>query len=221
MSDEGESARLRGSYRYGAVLFLSVLSLIFQLVAPDADWARAVAIAIGGGALVAIAVTSAEPESSRRRGAALLSAALIATCVLVGTGAVPESFGQIVLGLLAAAMPIALGRGLVGLLRRQGVTVQAVAGALAIYMFVGLGFAATISAFALLGDVPYFTDGSDGTSAERTYFSFTTLTTTGFGDLAAATQAGRAVAVVEMLVGQLYLVTVIGILVGNLGRRRR
>ena len=53
----------------------------------------------------------------------------------------------------------------------------------------------------------------------RVYFSFTALTTTGFGDLAAATEAGRALVVVEMLIGQLYLVTVIGLLVGSFGRR--
>ena len=53
------------------------------------------------------------------------------------------------------------------------------------------------------------------------YFSFTVLTTTGFGDYTAATSVGRALAVVEMLLGQLYLVTIIGVLVGNLAGRRR
>jgi hypothetical protein len=45
------------------------------------------------------------------------------------------------------------------------------------------------------------------------------LTTTGFGDLTAASPLGHALAVLEMLVGQLYLVTVIGILIGSFGRR--
>ena len=45
------------------------------------------------------------------------------------------------------------------------------------------------------------------------------LTTTGFGDLTAAEPVGRALAVLEMLVGQLYLVTVIGVLIGSFGRR--
>ena len=58
-----------------------------------------------------------------------------------------------------------------------------------------------------------------GDESARVYFSFTVLTTTGFGDLTAATPAGRALAVVEMLVGQLYLVTVIGVVMGSFGRR--
>jgi hypothetical protein len=46
------------------------------------------------------------------------------------------------------------------------------------------------------------------------------LTTTGFGDLSPASATGRALSVGEMLTGHLYLVTVIGVLVGNLAARR-
>ena len=46
------------------------------------------------------------------------------------------------------------------------------------------------------------------------------MTTTGFGDFTPAQRGGRAVAVLEMLIGQIYLVTVISLLVGNLRRRR-
>jgi hypothetical protein len=51
------------------------------------------------------------------------------------------------------------------------------------------------------------------------YFSFTSMTTTGYGDLTPATPAGRAISVLEMLIGQIYLVTIISLLVGNLRRR--
>ena len=47
------------------------------------------------------------------------------------------------------------------------------------------------------------------------------LTTTGFGDFSAATPAGHALAVIEMLTGQLYLVTVIGLLIGSFVERRK
>jgi hypothetical protein len=47
------------------------------------------------------------------------------------------------------------------------------------------------------------------------YFSFVTLTTVGFGDLTPADGSGRMLAVVEALVGQLYLVSVV---VANIGR---
>ena len=50
------------------------------------------------------------------------------------------------------------------------------------------------------------------------YFSYVTLTTVGFGDLTASTSAGRMIAVSEALSGQLYLVSAVALLVGNIGR---
>ena len=112
-------------------------------------------------------------------------------------------------------------RGLLRLVREHGVTVQAVAGALAIYLLVGLLFAWAIGFVSAVDSAPYFAQGNDLPDGVRVYFSFTVLTTTGFGDYTAATSVGRALAVVEMLVGQIYLVTVIGLLVGNFARRER
>ena len=59
------------------------------------------------------------------------------------------------------------------------------------------------------------------TGADILYFSFITLTTTGYGDITAANRIGRTTAMVEAMVGQLYLVTVLALLVSNLGRTRR
>ena len=59
------------------------------------------------------------------------------------------------------------------------------------------------------------------TVADYLYFSFVTQTTVGYGDLTAAGGFGRALAVLEALIGQLYLVTVIALLVSNLGSARR
>ena len=56
------------------------------------------------------------------------------------------------------------------------------------------------------------------TQSQEIYFSFTTLTTTGYGDLTPVLSVGRVLSVLEMLIGQIYLVTVIGLLVGNLRR---
>ena len=99
-------------------------------------------------------------------------------------------------------------------------TVQAVTGSLAIYLLVGLLFAWIVGFVAHLDPDPFFANGSDATSSSRVYYSFTVLTTTGFGDYVAASPVGHALAVMEMLVGQLYLVTVIGVVIGSFGRRR-
>src|SRR5690606_30794128 len=101
---------------------------------------------------------------------------------------------------------VELVRGMVGLMRQGGVTVQNVAGGLAIYLLIGLLFASIIGFTAAVSTEPYFADGRSTEMSERVYFSFTTMTTTGFGDPVAATRPGKALAVLEMLIGQIYLV---------------
>jgi hypothetical protein len=67
----------------------------------------------------------------------------------------------------------------------------------------------------------FFVQGTDGTPSLRLYFSFVTLTTVGYGDYSAASDLGHTVAIVEALVGQLYLVTVVAVIVGGLSRGDR
>jgi Ion channel len=122
---------------------------------------------------------------------------------------------------VTAAIPIALVRGLLRLLGDRGVTVHAVAGSLAIYLSLGVIFAWIIAFVAEVAGTPYFTQGTSGTEGDKVYYSFTVLTTTGFGDFTAAMPVGHAIAVIEMLTGQLYLVTVIGLLIGNFASARR
>lgn len=51
------------------------------------------------------------------------------------------------------------------------------------------------------------------------YFAFVTMTTVGYGDLAPAQGIGRAFAIALALTGQIYLVTVVAVIVSNLGQR--
>jgi hypothetical protein len=208
-------------FRYGAVLVLILALLVFLIVAPSADWSRSVALALEAAALVvAVGTSRARPVVRRRRAVTgVLGAGVV--IIVVAAGAVPLAVDSAAGALLAVGIPLALVGGLVRLIREHGVTVQAVAGTLAIYLLVGLLFAWGIAFVAHVDSTPYFTQGTSGSESQRVYFSFTVLTTTGFGDLTAATPVARALAVVEMLVGQLYLVTVIGIVVGNFAGRRR
>ena len=139
----------------------------------------------------------------------------------VATGTFSQELTAALLALVTASVPVAIVRGAVRLLRERGVTVQAVTGALEIYLSIGLVFAWVIGLITHVDSTPYFAQHTSGTEGDRVYFSFTVLTTTGFGDFSAATPAGHALAVIEMLTGQLYLVTVIGLLIGSFAGRRR
>ena len=76
---------------------------------------------------------------------------------------------------------------------------------------------AAIDAF---GSEPFFAQEANPTSASFLYFAYVTLTTVGYGDLTASGNLGRALAVLDALVGQIYLVTVVALLVSELGRTR-
>jgi Ion channel len=209
------------SFRYGAVLVCATAALVWLIIAPSSDWAHGVAFALEGLALaIAVSTAATRPKVQRARAVAIgVVAGLLV--VVVATGLVPPEGAAALSALAGTGASLALVGGLIRLVRRHGVTLQAVAGALAIYVQLGLIFAWLIGFVSHMSDKPYFTQGGDGSQSERVYFSFTVMTTTGFGDFTAAQPLGRGIAVVEMLVGQIYLVTVIGVLVGGLVGRRR
>ena len=57
--------------------------------------------------------------------------------------------------------------------------------------------------------LPFFGSQGRGTLSQDLFFSFTTLTTTGYGNLVPAGNPGQTLAVLEMLIGQLFLVTAV------------
>jgi len=93
------------------------------------------------------------------------------------------------------------------------VTLQSIYGAVSAYMIIGLMFAAFYGAMGKLGGGPFFANGQPGNTRTFQYFSFTTLTTLGYGDFTAAANAGRAIAVMEAMFGQIFLATLVARLV--------
>jgi hypothetical protein len=206
-------------FRYGAVFLCALIVVVFVILAPVADWSRAVALALQSAALLIVIATSRTRPDVRRVRVEVFAIAAGAWVLAVAAGLLPLWLVLASGGLISLAIPCTLVGGLLRLVRRHGATLQAVAGSLAIYLLIGIAFAWIIGLVARLDPTPYFANGTDGTESDRVYFSFVALTTTGFGDLTAASSLGRALAVLEMLIGQLYLVTVIGVLVGSFGRR--
>ena len=98
-------------------------------------------------------------------------------------------------------------------LARPTVTIQSIYGALSAYLIVGLMFASGYAAIDHLGEVPFFANGQQANTQTFQYFSFTTLTTLGYGDFTALENGGRSVAVLEALTGQVFLATLVARLV--------
>jgi hypothetical protein len=152
-------------------------------------------------------------------GLALLGLAVSVLHVL--DGAVGDGTVRLLSAVLVSLGPPAIALGVVRSLRMSGrVRLEAVMGVLALYMLIGMLFAFVYAAIDHFGGDPFFSQEGATTVARCVYFSFTTLTTVGFGDLTARTDLGHTLAVFEALLGQIYLVTVVSLIVSNLGRAR-
>ena len=213
-------ARREAGFRYGGVLIVTLVLILALIALPAANWSRAIALAIEFAGLAVVIATSREAEDVKLRNNLLVGGAAAAVIIAVALGGLPKAWVFAIAAVLSFIIPVSLVRGLTRLVQREGVNRRVVMGALAIYLLIGVMFAMVVAFAAQFGSAAFFASGTDGTLSDHVYYSFTVLTTTGFGDFTAAHGAGRALAVLEMLTGQLYLVTVIGILVGDIAGKR-
>jgi hypothetical protein len=208
------------NHRYWVILSLTFGILLFAITAPQTDWARATAVALQGLCLMAAMVTSGLSPAARD----VIAPAVVLASALAGIAAATVGLSAPIAALMtsvfAGLTTLALVTGLARAIAAHGVTLQEVLGGIAVYLMLGGFFTFAIATAAAIDPSTYFVQGTDGTLGEYVYFSFTVLTTTGFGDFTAATSGGRAIAVLEMLAGQIYLVTVISVLVSAMRGRR-
>ena len=123
--------------------------------------------------------------------------------------------------MLVLLTPAAIVAGVIRELREdKRVTVQTIFCGLSVYLLLGLAFAVLFGAVEDISGSYFFAHDEPGTTNDFLYFSLATLTTVGYGDLAAASDLGRAMSVTEALIGQIYLVTVLAVIVANVSRRR-
>jgi hypothetical protein len=209
-------------HRYGLLLVTLVLSLGVQGIAPPGALQQLVVTALTG-AGVALAVRAAGVAPRRVRLAATLALLVLGFGVLRAIiGGVGDGVALAMNAALVALGPLAVAAGVVGDLRATGrVRLAAVLGVLCLYLLLGMFFAFAYGAIDRLGGHPFFAGGQAATASNCLYFSFTTLTTVGFGDFVARADLGHTLAVFEALIGQIYLVTVVSLIVSNLGRPTR
>jgi Ion channel len=207
--------------RFGALLGATVAAFAVEGITTPRIWDQVVLTALlSGTLLLALWAADARPI--------VLRVALIVALVVLGISVAEAAAGHVdnaavrlanlMLVLLA---PPAVVVGVVRSMRaRSKVTIEAVFGVLCLYILIGLFFAQLYGAIDRISG-HFFANNLNTTLSECVYFSFTTLTTIGYGDITTAGNLGHTLAVTEGLVGQIYLVTIVSLLVGNLGRAAR
>jgi len=122
-------------------------------------------------------------------------------------GKAAEDLWKALLLLLAAIMVVRR------VLLKRTVTIQSIYGALSAYIILGLMFASGFAAVDYLTTTDFFANNEPANTQTFQYFSFTTLTTLGYGDFTAGESGGRSIAVMEALTGQVFLATLVARLV--------
>jgi hypothetical protein len=211
--------RLRAEESYGVLLVLILATLLAAALSGRAVGGRIVAIALQGGVLLFALWTSRADRGLVRIALVVVPVVVVAAAVLTGKES-DAARGAV----SAANAALALGA-IVAIIRRLGghprVDSATILGALSTYLLIGMFFAAVYATVAAFGNAEFFVQGVDPHGVDFLYFSFVTMTTVGYGDLTAAEDLGRMLAVTEALIGQLYLVTVVALVIGNIGRERR
>ena len=212
---------LEGSHRYGLVLIAIIVPIAFSLAAPATKpWLRFLTAALFAVAIIII-LTVANARPRVRRVAFVLLIAVVVTSLidLIADSTTTGGVSRAILGVMIALAPLTLARGVFLHLRDAGrVTLDAVYGAVAIYLLIGAFFASIDDAVGTIGSAPFFAQSANPSFEIYLYFSYVTLATLGYGDFTPATSLARALAITEALSGQLYLVTVVAVLVSNIGR---
>lgn len=208
-----------GAERYGLALGLILASMVFMMAVPDGKWADLAAFSLQSLALLASTHAAQPDDRLRLTVTAVIGAVLLFAWVQAGfTPDVSESYVHLAtFALVVIATPMIVW-GLIRQVNENGrITMHTMMGVLCIYLLMSLAFSAAFAAIASINGEPFFTQGAKWDRADNyLYFSLTTITTAGLGDLSPAHSLGRSLTAAEALLGQVYVITVVAAIVANL-----
>jgi Ion channel len=216
----------RASDAFGLVLGLVLITYVLASVISNRAWPAVLLTAVTGAtSVVALTSSHAKPLFVRRAlGLASLAVLLAAISAATGGRHWLSAANVIDIGLLTVAMGAVLRR----VLTSDTVSSRTILGAISVYTSLGILFTWAYSLIDRIEGGGFFGADAATKGSDFLFFSYTTLTTTGYGDLVPAGQVGRMVSGLEMMLGQVFLVTLVAGLVslwkpgeGLLQRRKR
>jgi len=216
----------RASDAFGLVLLLVLVTYVLASVISNRGWAAVLLTAVTGAtSVVALTSSHVRPIFVRRTlSIAVLAVLLAAVSAVTGGRHWLSAANFISIGLLAVAMAAVLRR----VVTSDNVSSRTILGAISVYTSLGILFTWAYGLIDRIEGGDFFGPGIAAKGSDFLFFSYTTLTTTGYGDLVPAGQVGRMVSGLEMMMGQIFLVTLVAGLVslwkpgeGLLRRRER
>jgi Ion channel len=209
---------------FGLVFFLVLATYVLTSLLANRGW-EAVILTLATSATSVVALTSSHARPRLVRwaiGLSGLTIALAAIAAVSGDRIWLNLASTIQIALLAIAMGAVLRR----VVTTADVGYRTILGAISVYTVLGILFTFLYGTIDRIQSTPFFEGVPHPAGSDFLFFSYTTLTTTGYGDLVPGGQPGRMLSGLEMLIGQVFLVTLVAGLVslwrpGEALRRRR
>jgi len=201
----------RVSDAFGLVLVLVLVTYVLTSLLSNRGWS-AVVLTLATSATSVVSLTSAHASARLVRAALWLSALTIllaAIAAISGAHTWLNLASAVQIGLLTVAMAAVLRR----VVTTAEVGSRTILGALSVYTVLGILFTFLYGTIERIQDAPFFEGVPHPAGSDFLFFSYTTLTTTGYGNLVPGGQPGRMIAGLEMMIGQIFLVTLVAGLV--------
>jgi len=201
----------RVSDAFGLVLLAVLLTYVLASVVENRGWGAVLLVVVTcATAIVALTSTHARPTTVRRGVVVAAVATLLAviSALLGGTHLL-----SVATALEVALLLVAMGAVLRRVVTAKTVGSRTILGALSVYAVLGILFTWVYGAIDRFEDGTFFGAHVQERGTDFVFFSYTTLTTTGYGDLVPSGEVGRMVAGLEMMTGQVFLVTLVAGLV--------
>lgn len=214
----------QASDAFGLVLLLVLVTYVLASLIENRGW-TSVILTVATSATSVVALTSSHAQVRVVRVAVGLS---LLTIVLAAIGAASDDHTWLS---VASVIQISLLTLAMGAVLRRVVTApevgsRTILGALSVYAVLGILFTFLYGAIERVQGGAFFEGMPSPAGSDFLFFSYTTLTTTGYGNLVPGGQPGRLIAGFEMMAGQIFLVTLVAGLVslwrpGEAIQRRR
>ncbi len=209
----------RATDSFGLVLLLVVLDYVAVSTSSGVGWSNVVTFTLHGFTLVVALHTSGAGRvwvSLASIGFVAGMAVSVLSALLPGhqeTGYAISILG----GVLLIVTPLTIVRRIA---THRIVTAETLLGAVCVYVLLGFTFASLFAAIGFLSSVPFFAGVQHTTQSTYLFFSYTTLTTVGYGNLVPETDWGQTLAMLEAMLGQIYLVLGVARLVALWGQAK-
>jgi Ion channel len=214
----------RVSDAFGLVFVLVVVTYVLASLLENRGW-TSVVLTVATSATSVVALTSSHAHARLVRAAIVLSG-LTVLLAAIGAASGDRVWLNLATLIQVTLLAIAMGAVLRRVVMAPEVGSRTILGALSVYAVLGILFTFVYGVIDRIQGGPFFEGHPHPASSDFLFFSYTTLTTTGYGNLVPGSQPGRLISGLEMMIGQIFLVTLVAGLVslwrpGEAMRRRR